>query len=144
MGQKPLNAAQTRQGRLHGKAQPGKPAPAAWAQGNGSGTDAAAAAGLRSPPADVTLDDWQDLFNAVKARLRQTVGEPAGPRPMGPAAFLQIQAGVLECAAALDQLHDTLVRELGRCRQLDREMRTTQDALAQARAEPAGTRAEDQ
>ena len=100
MGPKPLSAPQVLQGGLPGKA-PSAP--------------------VRGPVADVAIDDWQDLLNAIKARLRQTVGGPAAPRPMDAATFLQIQAGVLDCAAALEQLQTTLAHELGRCRRLDQE-----------------------
>lgn len=61
-----------------------------------------------SGSADVAIDDWDDLFDAVKARLRLAVSESR--RGTG-ASF---QASVLECAAALDQLHAMMRHELGR------------------------------
>jgi hypothetical protein len=142
MEPRPLNAPQVRQGGLPGKAPSGPPSQAglALAQENGM---AAASAPVRGPAADVAIDDWQDLLSAITARLRQTVGGPAAPPPMGPAAFLHIQAGVLDCAAALEQLQTTMAHELGRCRRLDQEMRSTQAALAQARADLACTRADE-
>lgn len=149
MGPKPLSARHARPDGLHGKARPALPAQAGLAQALDSGIDAAAALerslagdGEHSLSADVALDDWPDLLDAVKARLRQTVAGHAPQPSMGAAAFLHIQAGVLDCAAALDQLQATLAHELGRCRQRDQDLRTTQAALAQARAELAGTRAE--
>jgi diguanylate cyclase len=91
---------------------------------------------------DVAIGDWDDLLSAVKARLKLTVGEglPAtSERDVHDAHWFQ--ASVLECVAALDQLHTTLTHELDRCRQLKVEVAEAETALAQARAELAGTRA---
>ncbi len=69
-------------------------------------------------PAPVAIVDWDDLLGAVKARLRQLVGEPASAPVLGqePDAAARVQAGVLECVSALDQLHLTLVHERERLR----------------------------
>ena len=90
---------------------------------------------------DMPSDDWDDLLNAVKTRLRQTVGEQAAAtlQPGARDAAGQVQNSVLECVLALDQLHTTLAHELGRRRQLERKVLDAQIALAQARAELAGT-----
>lgn len=139
MGPKPLSAPQVLQGGLPGKAPAAPPAQAGLAPAHDNGM-AAAPARVRGPAADVAIDDLPDLLNAIKVRLRQTVGGPAAPPPMGPATFSHIQASVLDCVAALEQLQTTLAHELGRCHRLDQEMRSTQAALAQARADLAGTR----
>ncbi len=62
--------------------------------------------------ADVSIDDWDALLSAVKDRLRQTVGESLTRQLNGGTA--PVQASVLECVDALDQLHATLSRELAR------------------------------
>ncbi len=133
MGSKPLSAGRARPAGLNGPDRPARTAQVGLVQLLDIGTDTAA---------DVALDDWQDLLGAVKARLRQTVAGHAPQPSKGLAAFLHMQESVLDCAAALDQLQATLAHELCRCRQRDQEMRTTQAALAQARAELAGTQAE--
>ena len=93
------------------------------------------------------LGYWDDLFRAVTARLR-LLADAASPegaatsRLQGPSAGLQ--AGVLECADALDQLHATLLHEVERCRRIERDAAACRAALAQARAELAGSRADEQ
>ena len=75
----------------------------------------------RSGSIDVAMDDWDDLFRAVKVRLRQTVAERAGKAgaPEMIETLSRIRAGVLECVEALDQLHSTLRHETDRRRYLD-------------------------
>lgn len=92
---------------------------------------------------DVAVGDWDDLMNAVKVRLRETVAEATleTSEPALEHAAEAMRTSVLECVAALDQLHSTLVHELGRCRQLKLEVLSAQSALAQARSELLGTRA---
>ena len=96
-------------------------------------------------PSVVASGDWDDLLNAVKARLRLTVGEwlAATPEPQQHDTAGRFHASVLECVAALDKLHATLTHELGRCQQLERQVLDAQAALAQARAELVGTQAEE-
>jgi hypothetical protein len=83
------------------------------------------------------------LLDAVKARLRLSVdelSELAGPQSQPqPTAVQRTRSGVLECVNALDQLHTTLRRELGRRQRLELEVFDAQAALAQALAELAGT-----
>lgn len=69
------------------------------------------------PSSDVAIEDWDILLGAVKARLRQTVGEcpVAASRARRDDEAGRVQASVLECVAALDQLHATLTHELDRC-----------------------------
>ena len=65
---------------------------------------------LRGPVGDVSIEDWDSLLDAVKARLRLTVGESLTRQFNGAAA--PVQASVLECVEALDQLHTTLSNAL--------------------------------
>lgn len=65
---------------------------------------------LRGPVGDVSIEDWDSLLDAVKARLRLTVGESLTRQFNGAAA--PVQASVLECIEALDQLHTTLSNAL--------------------------------
>ena len=106
--------------------------------------DAAAVASRRTAAVDVSMTDWDALFSAVRARLRLTVG-PRLAAPNGPQQQrepeVRIAASVLECVAALDQLHATLSHEQARRGQLERELFDAQTALAQLRGELAGTRA---
>ena len=67
---------------------------------------------LPGPIGGVALDDWDSLLSAVKARLRLTVGDSLTQQFNGAAA--PVQASVLECVDALDQLHVTLTHALGR------------------------------
>ena len=73
----------------------------------------------QTPPgvqADVAFRDLDDLLSAVKVRLRQTVGESRAVQPGSatPDKAGEVRASVLECVAALDQLHITLKHELAR------------------------------
>lgn len=82
--------------------------------------------------ADIAITDWEDLMNAVKYRLRLSVSWPpatgAGPAPHAKPAW--VQASVLECVTALDQLQLTLALELARQQELERELHETKLALA--------------
>lgn len=94
----------------------------------------------QTPPeltSDVAMADWEDLLNAVKERLRLTVGDwlVSAPEPRVHVRAGWVQASVLECVAALDQLQNTLANELARCQQLELEVRAAKTALAQVRAE---------
>ena len=106
---------------------------------------------LASPPAadaltdastDVAISDWNDLLCAVKVRLTQILRHPPGVSHdtlLDQASW--VQTGVLDCVAALDQLHSTLTHELSRCRKVEREAFEARIALAQARADLIGTQA---
>jgi diguanylate cyclase (GGDEF)-like protein len=92
---------------------------------------------------DIAAEDWEALMNAVKARLERAVAdlphEAPDQAPKHTPGF--IRSSVLECVAALDHLHSTLLHELARCQQLKREVLNAQSALIQARSELVGTRA---
>ena len=93
--------------------------PRACAKIDGSGTNAKAAprasAPLPCPRSHVAIGDWDAMFGAVTARLSLIVAKPlattAASQPADAAD--RIRVAVLECVAALDQLHATLKFELG-------------------------------
>lgn len=101
--------------------------------GNGHAGHGPAAPAAADLSGDVALDDWNDLLQAVKARMRQLADAMRLRDADAP-------SGVLECATALDQLQDTLLHELGRHRRLELELFDTRMALAMARSALAGTR----
>jgi diguanylate cyclase (GGDEF)-like protein len=104
-------------------------------------------AALRALPpdtsSDVAIGDWDALFRAVRERLQSVVldcPEHASPvRP--PSNGQQVRTAVLECAEAMEQLHLTMLHEMNRLQQLELDIFDNRSALAQARAELAGTQA---
>ena len=64
---------------------------------------------LPGRPTDIAVEDWDDLFSAVKERLRRIASEQRAqtPGPPAPDSVGRIQASVLECVEALEQLHAT-------------------------------------
>ena len=70
---------------------------------------------------DIGIEDWDDLLNAVKERLRLTVGkwQTTTPEPPTHAKSGWVQASVLECVAALDQLQLTFMNERRKHQQLE-------------------------
>jgi hypothetical protein len=76
-------------------------------------------AGLESqavPRLSIPVDDWDVMFDAVRARLIRTVGERLGELPDVPQHSAElsaslVQAVVLDCVNALDQLHAALTQE---------------------------------
>lgn len=63
--------------------------------------------------ADVSVSDWDLMFEAVITRLRTAVGEaPHGlSPPTGAGIASPTAAAVLDCAQALETLHAALARE---------------------------------
>ena len=84
----------------------------------------AASALLPGQSREIANDDWDAMFRAVELRLRQTVGERLAVMPeLQPHhAAGRVQAIVLECVEALEQLHTALMLERDRCGQLEREL----------------------
>ena len=81
------------------------------------------AAGLHLGPADlgtlsgarlsIAVDDWDMMFDAVRSRLMHSVDERLGQLPDAPQHSAElsaslVQAVVLDCVSALDQLHTSL------------------------------------
>lgn len=114
---------------------------------NGGGNGAGTANGSRShgPPVIAAgaaeIADWNALLTAVSTRLRQSADTlpQSDASELPPAPVHRVRTSVLECVDALEQLHATLRHELGRRRLLELEIFDVQAALAQARAELAGT-----
>ena len=102
------------------------------------------------PSSDVSIADWSDMISAVKDRLTLIVRDSPGASAVAAvtATELQlrdraawVQAGVLDCVSALDQLHSTLTHELARCRQVERDAFEARIALAKEREDLFGSRA---
>lgn len=75
--------------------------------------------------AEAAVQDWDELFNAIAARLARMasadfVAPPGYPLP--PDAAPSTHADVLECVAALEQLHVTLTHERVRRHGLELEL----------------------
>ena len=104
--------------------------------------DAHAEAGLPllagGASANVAIGDLDDLFHAVKARLRHTVGDGFSKhcQARGDDTAARIRANVLECVSALDQLHTTLRFEAERRRLLEQKLQDAFCVLAEVRPEP--------
>jgi len=100
---------------------------------------------LAGPTSGVSFEDWDTLFGAVTTRLRAIVDGQSRtmPDPRGHDTAGRVRAGVLECVAALDQLHTEQAHEhAGRLR-LEMDCVTVRTALTEALAELAGTQAEE-
>ena len=80
-------------------------------KGPGYAQATSAPASAQAGTSDITRDDWDLLFRAVRDRLRIAVRTlpVSGAQPL----TLQSDASVLvlECVQALDQLHEALLRE---------------------------------
>lgn len=75
-----------------------------------------AAGTLPDSAARLDVLNWDVMFDAVRARLLQTVGERLGELPDVPQHSAElsmslVQAVVLDCVIALDQLHAALQQE---------------------------------
>ena len=93
-----------------------------------------------SGTSDVAIADWDTLFSAVEARLTSTVDELIAALPATSASTCanQVRISVLECVAALHQLHSTVAHELARRQCIEIDLADAHRALAQARIELAG------
>ena len=91
--------------------------------------------------ADVSFVDWDDLFCAVKDKLKTIALDRLDPAPLPHQMVSQVKFTVFECVAALDQLHTSLRHERGRQQKLELDFFDAQTALAQARTELFGMQA---
>ncbi|MBC7956463.1 MAG: GGDEF domain-containing protein [Cytophagales bacterium] len=93
-------------------------------------------------PEAVSIEDWVDLLGAIEARLSQSVAEQVvGSHALElPAGAGRVQASVMECVSALNQLHGTLQTEVARRQAIELQLFDAQTSLAQLRSELAGTR----
>ena len=96
-------------------------------------------------PGDVSMADWHDLLNAVKARLLLTASEDfVESRGQRLERTLEmVQTEMIDCVAALDQLHTTLSNELERHKNLQHGIEAAQAALARKHSELTGTQAQE-
>ena len=71
---------------------------------------------------DVALLDWDTLFDAVVKRLKSSF-ESQGPSGLSDTrkTWGEARASVMECAQALDQLHQTAINGFAHHRQLEAE-----------------------
>ena len=84
---------------------------------------------------DVSIEDWDALFCAVKTRLRRAaLGQPAATDDKHALETIgRLRAGVLDCVAALDQLHASLSHELVRYGQVEREFQALKAEVIESR-----------
>lgn len=83
---------------------------------------------------DLTSDDWDALFRAVRARLEDAAGTlPAAPEASD--AVVLVQSNVLECVEALGQLHAMLEGERRQRERLELAIVDLRTALALALSE---------
>lgn len=85
---------------------------------------------------DIPPEDWDVLFSAVTARLRNAVHRTlaAAPEPSGWDAAWRLQEIVLECVGAMDQLHAALANERDRHRPVEPTFSAPPTSAAQPRA----------
>jgi len=76
-------------------------------------------------PLNISVEDWDTLFRAVEERLKRMVDEryTATSHPQMCDLRGSVQETVLECVAALDQLHAVLTHERERFHQLESGVR---------------------
>jgi diguanylate cyclase len=86
---------------------------------------------------DIRPADWNVLFAAVRTRLAAIVAERFTVRSLlsAPQRAERVRAGVMDCVAALDQLHGTLLNELSRSADLEQQVLELRAALTLARAQ---------
>ena len=84
----------------------------ARSEADDAGADASAASFVCAP-LEVSVEDWDDLFHAVEERLRRMVDErnAATAHPGMHDMRGSVRETVLECVAALGQLHAALTHE---------------------------------
>lgn len=75
--------------------------------------------GHRFGQTEIAVEDWDMLFRAVTDRLTQCATSVATSAclPPAPQSASSIQAVVLECVEALEQLHAALGQQQSRCSQ---------------------------
>lgn len=98
-------------------------------------------ASLLASVSELSISEWDDLFDAVQARLSASVGELFAQTPglQSQDVANRVQAVVLECVGALDQLHAALNREREQRRPRELDDFGAQTAVALALAEFVGT-----
>lgn len=76
-------------------------------------------------PLNISVEDWDTLFRAVEERLKRMIDErhTATSHPRMHDLRGSVQETVLECVAALDQLHAVLTHERERYYRLEPDVR---------------------
>ena len=92
---------------------------------------------------DVAIGDWDVMLAAVERRLRSSAECHAVPEPDPQDALDLMRTEVLQCVAALDQLHATASHHIERSRALEGAVAAAQAALAEVRRELASSHAEE-
>lgn len=89
-------------------------------------------------PLDISVEEWDILFCAVEERLRRMVDEhhTAATHPRLYGSRGSVQETVLECVAALDQLHAALAHERERYHRSEPDVLEVQAAWCQTHVEP--------
>ena len=92
---------------------------------------------------DVVMGDWDVMLRAVKLRLRSSAEPHPVPEPHPQDALDHLRTDVLQCVAALDQLHTTVSLHIERGRALEGAVAAAQAALAEVRRELASSHADE-
>jgi diguanylate cyclase len=92
---------------------------------------------------DVAIGDWDRMLRAVEFKLRSSAGPAPATVPHPQEALDHMRTEVLECVAALDQLHATISQHIERSRALEGAVAAAQAALAEVRRELASSHAEE-
>ncbi len=92
------------------------------------------------PPSPWPAQDWDALFDAVRSRLRSSA---ESCHEAADAAHNRdwLRGQVLDCVAALTQLHAQVAQERAAQKRMARELEQVEEALARARQELGTTRA---
>ena len=99
-------------------------------------------ASTSSEASDLAFGDIDTLFHAVRERIALTTGDAFASQCVtnGDDPAVLIRATVLECVAALDQLHATMIYEVGRRRLLERTVDDLRNMLAIVQADLSSVR----
>ena len=92
---------------------------------------------------DVVMGDWDVMLSAVKLRLRSSAEPRPVPEPHPQDTLDLLRTDVLQCVAALDQLHATVAHHIERGRALEGAVAAAQAALAEVRRELASSHADE-
>ena len=88
------------------------------------------------------IEDWDDLFRVIRKRLGEMDHDPLSQSPGRRSAGAQsrVRPALLKCVAALHLLHPTVMREMRRHDQLEREVIDAHGAFARVRGDFIGPR----
>ena len=108
-------------------------------RGTGSAPDGTAEA-APNVGADDGIQDWDDLFQVMRASLGEAGDEPLDlPLERWPAGKPpRLSPALLQCVAALHRLHPAVLRRLDRQAQIERELVDAHRTLAQVRGDLIG------